>query len=105
MTLRLAFERDILICLRGVAVAINHKVDGNQFFFALDLECYGGVGGSSPCSVHIRHRKGLLSGIRQSVRFAIRFRIAIEKFNVFFGLDGDGAGISGGIIAGYFTDC
>ena len=105
MPLRLAFERDVLISRRCVAVAINHKVDGNQFFFALDLECYGGVGGCSPCSVHIRHRKGLLSGIRQSVRFAIRFRIAIEKFNVFFGLDGDGAGISGGIIAGHFTDC
>ena len=105
MTLRLAFERDVLISLRGVAVAINHKMDGNQFFFALDLECYGGVGGSSPCSVHIRHRKGLLGVIRQSVFYAIRFLIAIERINVYFSLDGDGAGISGGIIAGHFTDC
>ena len=98
MPLRLAFERDVLISLRGVAVAINHKVDGEQLFFALDREGNGVI--DNPPTLYIFQRKGLGvvtgQGVLAEVGVVLRYILISSDDNV--------TGVAVGFVAGDIAD-
>ena len=98
MTLRLAFERDVLISLRGVAVAINHKMDGEQLFFALDREGNGGI--DNPPTLYVFQRKGLGvvtgQGVLAEVGVVLRYILISSDDNV--------AGVAVGFVAEGIAD-
>mgnify|MGYP007134717243 CR=1 FL=1 len=98
MTLRLAFERDVLISLRGVAVAINHKMDGEQLFFALDSEGNGVI--DNPPTLYVFQRKGLGvvtgQGVLAEVGVVLRYILISSDDNV--------AGVAVGLVAGDIAD-
>ena len=98
MPLRLAFERDVLISLRGVAVAINHKMDGEQLFFALDREGNGVI--DNPPTLYIFQRKGLGvvtgQGVLAEVGVVLRY--------IFISSDDNVAGVAVSFVAGNIAD-
>ena len=98
MPLRLAFERDVLISLRGVAVAINHKMDGEQLFFALDREGNGGI--DNPPTLYVFQRKGLGvvtgQGVLAEVGVVLRYILISSDDNV--------AGVAVGFVAEGIAD-
>ena len=98
MTLRLAFERDVLISLRGVAVAINHKMDGEQLFFALDREGNGGI--DSPLTLYVLQRKSLGVVTGQGVLAIVH----VVPRHIFVSSDGNVAGVAVSFVAGNIAD-
>ena len=96
--LRLAFERDVLISLRGVAVAVNHKVDGDQLFFALDIERNGLI--DSPLALYILQRKGLGGVTGQGVLA----KVGVILLYIFVSSDGNAAEVAVGLVAGNIAD-
>ena len=98
MTLRLAFERDVLISLRGVAVAINHKVDGEQLFFALDREGNGVI--DNPLTPYVLQRKSLGVVTGQGVLAIVH----VVPRHIFVSSDGNVAGVAVSFVAGNIAD-
>jgi len=98
MTLRLAFERDVLISRRCVAVAINHKMDGEQIFFALDREGNGGI--DSPLTLYVLQRKSLGVVTGQGVLAIVH----VVPRHIFVSSDGNVAGVAVGFVAGDIAD-
>ena len=98
MTLRLAFERDVLISRRCVAVAINHKMDGEQLFFALDREGNGGI--DSPLTLYVLQRKSLGVVTGQGVLAIVH----VVPRHIFVSSDGNVAGVAVSFVAGNIAD-